>query len=282
MNSIVYNRAIRVRFAIIITLLWGIVLLLSPFKVMADDITANPTLTLSYGVGEGANIESYVKDVNTYTQNIAEFDLMSFDGGDALDGIATGTLTLNFTVYTKLNQDKKTKVMNYALDSIKDSGISTVSSNKIYNFIQSQDVSTASLVRQLSNDVDADFADAYMFFKPFSGFVGFILGLFAIAIFTALTLMIIVDISYIVIPLIRDWLTPSDTNGKPKFVSNEAWYAVKEVDSASNKHKNVLFIYFKKKSTQFAILSICLLYLLSGEIYILIGNLMDMFRGILD
>ena len=171
--------------------------------------------------------------------------------------------------------------MESALTTISNSSMSTMSRNKLYNFIESQDESTASLVRQLSNDVNADFAEAYMMFKPFSGVLGVVLGVFAIVIFVTLTMMILVDLSYIVIPMIRDFLTPSSANAKPKFVSNEAWYAVKEVDGANDTQKNVLLIYLKKKTMQFVALSICILYLLSGEIYILIGNLMDMFRGIL-
>ena len=45
------------------------------------------------------------------------------------------------------------------------------------------DKSTSNLVRQLSNDVDADFAGAYMTFKPFTGVVGWILGLICLSIF---------------------------------------------------------------------------------------------------
>lgn len=270
-----------------LTLLMGVAILLSPFKVEAKtdknggDAEANPTLVLSYNSGEASSITKYVDKVNNATDNLCNVSLLTFinDGETVKGGNCSGTLTLDFTEYTNLDQSDKSEVMKTLLDNIKSSGISTVASNKIYNFIQSQDESTASLVRQLSNDVSADFAEAYMMFKPFSGVLGIILGCFAIIIFVTLTLMILVDLSYITIPLIRDYLT--QPQGKPKYVSNEAWYAVKEVESESNTNKNTLTVYFKKKSSQFFILSICILYLLSGQIYILIGNAMDMFRGIL-
>ena len=270
-----------------LTLLMGVAILLSPFKVEAKtdknggDAEANPTLVLSYNSGEASSIMKYVDKVNNATDNLCNVSLLTFinDGETVKGGNCSGTLTLDFTEYTNLDQSDKSEVMKTLLDNIKSSGISTVASNKIYNFIQSQDESTASLVRQLSNDVSADFAEAYMMFKPFSGVLGVILGCFSIIIFVTLTLMILVDLSYITIPLIRDYLT--QPQGKPKYVSNEAWYAVKEVESESNTNKNTLTVYFKKKSSQFFILSICILYLLSGQIYILIGNAIDMFRGIL-
>ena len=284
MKSRNYNHTFGVRYAIVITLLLGIAILLSPFKVMAEgnnDVSANPTLVLSYTSGEETAIMKYVSDVNNYTLDTAGVSLLTFvnEGETTKNGNSSGVLTLDFTTYRNLNQEKKSAVMKHILESIKDSDISSVASNKIYNFIQSQDESTASLVRQLSNDVDADFSEAYMMFKPFSGVLGIILGVFAIAIFVTLTMMVLVDLSYIVIPIIRDFLT--QPQGKPKFVSNEAWYAVKEVDGENHSNKNVLTVYLKKKTMQFVALSICILYLLSGQIYILIGNLMDMFRGIL-
>lgn len=283
MKSRNYNHTFGVRYAIVITLLLGIAILLSPFKVMAtgSDVEANPTLTLSYSSGEDTAITGYVSKVNNYTVNTTGVSLLTFTnkGSTASDSTNAGVLTLDFTTYRNLSQEEKSDVMQFALENIKDSGISTMASNKIYNFIESQDESTASLVRQLSNDVNADFAEAYMMFKPFSGALGIVLGIFAIAIFVTLTLMVLVDLSYIVIPIIRDFLT--QPQGKPKFVSNEAWYAVKEVDGENHSNKNVLTIYLKKKTMQFVALSICILYLLSGQIYILIGNLMDMFRGML-
>lgn len=283
MKSRSYNHKFGVRYAIMVTLLLGVAILLSPFKVMAEgnEVEANPTLTISYISGEETSIRTYVNKVNNFSSNEAGMSLLEFtnEGDTTGNGTYAGVLTLDFTIYKGLAQEQKSRVMQYALENLKDSGISTMASNKIYNFIQSQDESTASLVRQLSNDVNADFAEAYMMFKPFSGVLGVILGVFAIAIFVTLTLMIVVDLSYIVIPTIQDFLT--QPQGKPKFVSNEAWYAVKEVDSENHSNKNVLVVYFKKKVLQFVALSICILYLLSGQIYILIGNLMDMFRGML-
>lgn len=276
MANIKKNYISRVRYAIVITLLLGVAILLSPFKVMAD-VNAKPTLAISCNSADYNLILTSASDINTS----AGFNFITVSASTQVGNTSSCNVSLDMTTYKNYEQSVKTSIMESALTTISNSSMSTMSRNKLYNFIESQDESTASLVRQLSNDVNADFAEAYMMFKPFSGVVGIILGVFAIAIFVTLTMMVLVDLSYIVIPMIRDFLTPSSANAKPKFVSNEAWYAVKEVDGANDTQKNVLLIYLKKKTMQFVALSICILYLLSGEIYILIGNLMDMFRGIL-
>lgn len=276
MANIKNNYISRVRYAIVITLLLGVAMLLSPFKVMAD-VNAKPTLAISCNSADYNLILTSASDINTS----AGFTFITVSASTQVGNTSSCNVSLDMTTYKNYEQSVKTSIMESALTTISNSSMSTMSRNKLYNFIESQDESTASLVRQLSNDVNADFAEAYMMFKPFSGVVGTILGLFAIVIFVTLTMMILVDLSYIVIPMIRDFLTPSSANAKPKFVSNEAWYAVKEVDGANDTQKNVLLIYLKKKTMQFVALSICILYLLSGEIYILIGNLMNMFRGIL-
>lgn len=276
MANINNNYISRVRYAVVITLLLGVAMLLSPFKVMAD-VNAKPTLAISCNSADYNLILTSASDINTS----AGFKFIIVSASTQVGNTSSCNVSLDMTTYKNYEQSVKTSIMASALTTISNSSMSTMSRNKLYNFIESQDESTASLVRQLSNDVNADFAEAYMMFKPFSGVLGVILGVFAIAIFVTLTMMILVDLSYIVIPTIRDFLTPSSANAKPKFVSNEAWYAVKEVDGANDTQKNVLLIYLKKKTMQFVALSICILYLLSGEIYILIGNLMNMFRGIL-
>lgn len=276
MANIKNNYILRVRYAIVITLLLGVATLLSPFKVMAD-VSAKPTLAISCNSADYSTILSNASSINSF----AEFDFIEVSKALEVGSTSSCNISLDMSTYKPLPQSEKTSIMEYALTTISESSMSTMSRNKIYNFIESQDESTASLVRQLSNDVNADFAKAYTMFKPFSGALGIVLGVFSIVIFVTLTLMILVDLSYIVIPAIRDMLTPSSSSARPKFVSNEAWYAVKEVDSANDTRKNVLLVYLKKKTLQFVALSICILYLLSGEIYILIGNLMDMFRGIL-
>lgn len=273
-------------FLVIIALILGIALMLSPFEVMAGiTVTANPTISISCATnGEYTSVGTYVKAVKSATGIKLLYKGDSKSATNNTNDIVY-LVVFDKREYLRLDQQGRMEVMKIALELIDDSSMSTMSKNKFYNFLEEQDESTTSLVRQLSDDVDADFATAYSMFKPLSGVVGTILGIITLAIFVCLTLMIVIDLSYLVLPVVRAGLTPeSSTSGdKPKFVSNEAWDAVKVVegDSGSNGTKDVLVVYLKKKVFQFIMLGICILYLVSGEIYQAIGAILDTVRGII-
>ena len=110
-------------------------------------------------------------------------------------------ISVNMTRYKKLSQENKQKTLQIAMDEIYNSDVSRTNKNKIYNFVADTDESISSLVRQLSSDVTADFAGAYSSFKPFSGTLGWILGIVALGMFILLGLTIVVDIAYINLPM---------------------------------------------------------------------------------
>ena len=170
--------------------------------------------------------------------------------------------------------------MQVALDTIYNSNVSKTNRNKIYNALCKQDEPTSALVRQLSEDVNADFAGAYKYFKPFSGPLGVVLGLLTLAIFVILGLTLVIDIAFITLPFVQSCLLNND--GKAKFVSIEAVNAVKEQESKSgSEYVNPIGIYLKSKTKQYIAIFICILYLMSGKIFSLLARFMDYFSGIL-
>lgn len=264
------------KIAVIITLLMGIAFMLSPFEVnAANDVSIRPTLTFSVKSGDVLSIETYCNEVNEYSG----FLFLEYVSDVSASGDSTCNLLVDTASYKNLTQDEKSYIMTYALNHIKDSGMSDMSKNKIYNFIANLDSTTSALVRQLSNDVNADYYRAYSAIKPALRWVSGIFGFFVLVIFGGLTISMIIDISYIAIPLIQCYLTKNETK-KPILVSNEAWKAVKETVDV-NSSKDTMMLYFQKKSKQLVILSICLLYLIGGKIYILVGNFVDLFSGLL-
>ena len=103
---------------------------------------------------------------------------------------------------------------------------------------------------------------------------------FTLSIFIILGITVTVDLAYIVVPIIQNALSKDNASAKPKFVSLEAWNAVKKAEEG-NTFREPLGIYCKLKVKQFMALGICLLYLISGKIYTLIAWFMDMFSGVL-
>lgn len=275
----------------LVLLIMGVVFWLSPNLVVSAD-TTNPIISIVNPPSQDAStssgfikttvesINTTIHDNNLFLSNVAsvanpDFLIYSYDSSSKVVNI-----TLNMNEYNKLSSKNKQAVMQYALDGIYNSQISKTNRNKLYNALCKQDETTSSLVRQLSSDVTADFGHAYEYFKPFSSPLGILLGIIAFIIFILLGLTLLIDIAYITLPLIQEWLTKTD--GTARFVSLEAANAVKEQASKSGtEYVNPMGIYLKSKSKQYIAIFICLLYLLSGKIYTLLANFMDYFSGFL-
>lgn len=286
-----YNRSIVALLTMLMLL--GVVLDLLPnFYVSCAN---NPVITISQvSAKDMKEIRILCSDVN---ENVYEAQGSPKSGGlkeffhldegmlghISADGSNyTGTISIyvDMSSYKDLGQAMKQAVMQAALETIANSSVSSTNRNKIYNFVANEDTSVSSLVRQLSNDVTADFAGAYGSFKPFSGVVGWVLGILSLGIFVLLGITVVLDLAYINIPIIQVWLT-SSKDGKAKFISSEAQKAVQESESKSNSGANAGVLYFKLKSKQLIALGVCLLYLVSGKLYVLIAIIIDYFNGIL-
>lgn len=190
-------------------------------------------------------------------------------------------VAFNIVYYNKLDQLEKQETMSIILSNIDNSSLSQMGKTKIYNFISNSDTTTSNLVRQLSEDVRADYASAYNSFRPFTGVIGWVLGVLVMGIFIMLGLTIAIDIAYIVIPLFQNFVSSQNNGQKPKYVSSEAWNAVKTAEqSIGNNYKEPLSTYFGTKTKQFLAIGLCLLYLVSGQIYNLLAMIIDSFQGI--
>lgn len=197
-------------------------------------------------------------------------------------------ITLNMLDYKNLKQKTKKEVYDLVLGSIRGSNLSQSNKTKLYNFVQEQDTVVSNLVKRLSDDVSADFIAGYALFKPFAGGIGVVLGLAAVTIFITLSLTIMLDISYLVIPAANmafSKLAEKElfkTGFKYDFISLEAKKAYDEACASDGiRFKNAIGLYFGMKSKSLAALAICLVYLLNGEIFNVLASFMDLFTGFL-
>lgn len=261
----------------LLAVLLGVVLQLLPiFCVYAD-----PCLVISQidtTSGDKIRIEDTIDEIN---QTLAEkMEIATFISHEFNNKALT--IKLDTTTYNNLSQKRKQELMEICLVGIQNSNISSTNRNKIYNFISDSDPTVSKLVRQLSKDVTADFAEAYTVLRPFSSPLSTFLGVLSILIFVLLGLTIVVDIAFIVIPGFQWLLLRSTESKKPPFISVEAWDACKEAESTAGLGgRTPLQIYFKSKVKEYIVLAICLLYLVSGQIYTLVGIIVDYFQGLL-
>lgn len=262
----------KVRRVCLLLFLAGV--LLSPFLNVCCG--ANPRITISDPPdGDKSKINDLVDQVNTMSD--VKFDFLTYnsDSGNV-------TIEINMAEYKDLSQKGRQRLMQLTLGAVQNSEVSRTNRNKIYNFIADEDVAVSSLVRQLSDDVRADFAGAYSYFKPFGTGLGIFLGFLVMAIMAALGLTVVLDLSYITIPWVQLTLEDKKKREKPWGISIEAWKAVEEAESKSGSdYANPLFVYFRSKSKQMVAISLCLLYLVSGQLYNFIADVMDYFRGLL-
>lgn len=273
----------------LVLLIMGVVIWLSPNLVVSAD-TSNPVISISNPPNQDANTSggAIANLCLTINNNIHARGIMKSNVAAVADtdfvtysfSSNVANITINMTEYNKLGNKAKQDLMQVALDTTYNSNVSKTNRNKIYNALCKQDEPTSALVRQLSEDVNADFAGAYKYFKPFSGPLGVVLGLLTLIIFVILGLTLVIDIAFITLPFVQSCLLNND--GKAKFVSIEAVNAVKEQESKSgSEYVNPMGIYLKSKTKQYIAIFICILYLMSGKIFSLLARFMDYFNGIL-
>lgn len=263
-------------------LIMGVVMWLSPFLNVS--CASNPIITISGITGtDSTRLNSLVGDINSRVRDEADinWDFLAIIPTTSSD---IYSIELNMLLYKECEIDTKQKIMESALSAVSNSNLSLTNRNKLYNFIANEDTTTSSLVRQLSKDVNADFGNAYYkYFKPWSGALGILLGCISLAIFVTLAVVTVIDIAYICIPIVQIALSHDNSTSKPKLVSLEAANAIKDGESASgNTRKDVMMIYLKSKTKQYVALAICLLYLISGNIYNLLANFIDYFTVMID
>ena len=134
-------------------------------------------------------------------------------------------------------------------------------------------------------DTKPDFVTASKWYKPFSGPISTALGFLSIAIMGLIGIVMGCDIFYITIPPVRLFVEDKGGEGKietSKFFSHAAIHAVKTVEEGSGDgaNKQALGIYFKSRVFELILLAISLLYLVNGQLWTLVGYILDLLSGI--
>lgn len=134
------------------------------------------------------------------------------------------------------------------------------------------------------SETKPDFVTAKKWYKPFSGPVGTLLAFGSIIALSLIGIVMVADILYITIPPFRLFVSDKEESGKlpvSKIFSHAAIYAVKEVEEGGGDgaKKHSLGIYFKSRVVELILLGICLLYLVQGQIYTVVGWVLDLLSG---
>lgn len=173
-------------------------------------------------------------------------------------------------------------------------GITTQVMTNWMELLQNEAGVGSQLLTTLMSQTKPDYVTANRIYDPFSETVGTILAILAILLMAFLAITMVLDLSYIAIPAFQLFID-GDGNGngqgggkKKSFISHEAMEAVQMAEGgqggggqSGSSNKLAVSIYFKKRVLMLIVLGVCLLYLVSGEIFAFVGWLIDRFSGFL-
>jgi hypothetical protein len=193
-----------------------------------------------------------------------------------------GLLSFSSSIYRAMEKDDQRKVMRFTLKTVKESQLPSKVKTKVTTFISEQDRLVADSIQALNSDTSSELSAGYVWFLPFASPASTVLGFLSIVIFVFLTVSIVIDTAYLTVGIFRQFLESGE--GKPKFVSGEAWDTAKEVDNSlqSGTYKDYLLVYFRKRIGIFILTSIVLAYLISGQIYSIFTTLLEVFEEIFN
>lgn len=181
----------------------------------------------------------------------------------------------NNNVYRGLYVNQRKDFLQHALTQIKQSNLKPKSKNKLYNFLSLQDGDASKILRNLEKDLTADIANGREVYLPFSGTVTTILGLIALGVFLGVGISMVIDISYLTLPMVQKSIDERPDGKLPKLVSSQAYFAVREREA--NEGSNYMLSYLKKRSIAVALVMISLGYLSSGLIFEAVGFVVQVF-----
>lgn len=276
--------------SVFITLLTLVCMFVMPvMSASADDLDAeaDPTGYMEAYITNGGGITDQSENQKkTYPK----------EGGGSYkysELVEKGYVNGNFTELTSKGKENLLTDMNtYAESAVKENSNITNQTKTTWltNLQQCNGVGTQ-LMNTILQNTKPDYATANRIYEPFSGIVGTCLALGAILIMAFLGITMVLDLSYIGIPAFRMMVGGDDKggkDGKPKFISWEAVSAVTQAEGGNggsgqdgSGNKVAVGIYFKKRVIMLIVLGVCLLYLISGQIYTLVSWILDLVSGFL-
>lgn len=225
-----------------------------------------------------SDTENFLSNMKDYTSivSITNENGTIFNSGSG--SIATA-IALDKSQFATLS-DKEQKKLLEAL-------VSTTIYNKIDDeekIVFTNDLSGlvgsgSALVQILFGNSKPNFGKAVAMIRPFSDPFQTALGIAVILLSVAITSVIILDLTYLCIPFVRNKREEAE-NGL-NWVSREAQAVMREADDKNAHVTQVLWLYLKVKAIMLFLFIVCILYLANGAIFKLFGAIIDLGEGLL-
>lgn len=207
-------------------------------------------------------------------------------GNKTLISYSNNTLTFNTQAFEYATEDTKKQAMDAFVRALQNSSVTPQGQQAVIDTLSNsnRDVSRM-LIPLVMDSTSADIYTAMKWVNPILPVIRVIFGIGTIIISITLIASTIVDLCFIGLPVMRESMQSKadGKGGKVPFVSADAVAVVKEVESSldsSGGYKNAYVIYFKRRVLTYIILSICILYLVVGELGGLIAWLLSLGDGV--
>lgn len=207
------------------------------------------------------------------------------------------------TLDTTLSSQLTTAAMEQAVEDANAVLSANVESNSTlddsYNTwlqnVQSTSGLGAVFISSLTSDIQPDLVGANHVLKPIMPTFNLIVGIVVKLLMWGVVLKMVLDISYICLPVVQSFFTDNAGPGSlpsdpPKtgqsfkhMISHQAAAAVRTVEGAGKDgKKSALGAYFTSAVTEYILIGICLFYLAAGHINTLVGWFLNFLNGFLS
>lgn len=282
------------KIALLIVLSMIIPLILGVSSAFADDTRVKVVLTSEDRIGMKKVLNSDAPEEGKLKAEDLKIEFQANIDSTAADPVlfkTTGDGDLEFNKYAFDGATNKSRreVLSRFVNALQDSQVSGQGQQAIIDRLSAASPEVSRVLLPLVMDsTSADVYGALKIIKPFLPIVRVIFGIGAIVIMIALVAFTILDLVVIGLPFARENLqSRADANGKAKipFVSTDAISVIQEVESSlgsNGGYKNAYLLYFKRRTLTYIILSVCLLWLVVGELGGLIDWLLSLGGGLVN
>ena len=277
-RTMAYNRSSVIK-GFIVVLLTALFCFASSFSAWAGVSTESAKVSLTNSVYSKMSNTTYELEGGGY-----------ISGKELFTGSAGKGYDLDESKFSTLSSDAQSEAVNdiakFSNEKVGENGVTEQTVQNWWKQLQSKNGVGTKFLNTILANTKPDFVTANAIYKPFSGPIGTVMGLIAIAMMGFLGIVIVSDIAYITLPPVRLFVSDDEKGNKlvkSKIFSHDALYAVQqaESDSDNGSPKHALGIYLKRRIVMLIILGICLMYLVQGQLYVFVGWVLDLVSGFL-
>ena len=277
-RTMAYNRSSVIK-GFIVVLLTALFCFASSFSAWAGVSTESAKVSLTNSVYSKMSNTTYELEGGGY-----------ISGKELFTGSAGKGYDLDESKFSTLSSDAQSEAVSdiakFSNEKVGENGVTEQTVQNWWKQLQSKNGVGTKFLNTILANTKPDFVTANAIYKPFSGPIGTVMGLIAIAMMGFLGIVIVSDIAYITLPPVRLFVSDDEKGNKlvkSKIFSHDALYAVQQAESESDNGspKHALGIYLKRRIVMLIILGICLMYLVQGQLYTFVGWVLDLVSGFL-